>query len=442
MKAKTEFYFYMSIGLGMAMATSSYTMISELFATADAPWIVAGVSMAGLFCMIIALSIGELASMFPSAPGVRTYFKIAFGDRTSLVLVYLYLIFVILIAGLETFVFSQVLLAIFPKSVPVLTVLALIGFVLVINLMGFDLPRSVQILTTLLAIALIVASGVAALFHAKTSLASVGQPADVFRKVFMLPALAGTSIFLYTGFEWVTPLGLRPNAYERKIPFSMPAVVLVLCIVYCLFVLGAASELLPHAIASTPTPQVSYFSALYGSAGPGLALFLSVLSLFSTFNAGVLGGSQLIFMLAQERKLPDWCGAVSLRTACPVGAILLLAVLASLAGITVVVFRLEILAGLVGASIMCFIYAAFMVAVIKLRKEKPDLRRSFRTPVVTAIQWTSAGCLLLMGAFTLFSDSAYGVRCAIAMLLSLVLAWLLALRSCVGQEIEKQRAAS
>lgn len=442
MKGKAEFYFYMSIGLGMAMATSSYTMISDLFATANAPWILAGVCVAGLFCMVIALSIGELASMFPSAPGVRTYFKIAFGDRTSLVLVYLYLIFVILIAGLETFVFSQVLLAIFPKSVPVLTVVALIGFVLVINLMGFDLPRSVQILTTLLAIALIAASGVAALLHAKTNLASTGQPGDALRKAFMLPALAGTSIFLYTGFEWVTPLGLRPNAYERKIPFSMPAVVLVLCIVYCLFVLGAASQLPPRAIASTPTPQVSYFSALYGSAGPQLALFLSVLSLFSTFNAGVLGGSQLIFMLAQERKLPKWCAAVSLRTGCPVGAIILLAALATLAGITVVVFRLEILAGLVGASIMCFIYAVFMLAVIKLRKEKPGLHRGFRTPVVGAIQWMSAACLLLMGAFTLFSDSGSGLRCAIAMVLCLVLAWLLALRSRGGQAVGKQGAAS
>ncbi|SRR5216684_232239 len=442
MKGKTEFCFYLSIGLGMAMATSAYTMISDLFSTANAPWIIVGVGLSGLFCLIIALSIGELASMFPSAPGVRTYFKVAFGDRTSLVLVYLYLIFVILIAGLETFVFSQVVLAVFPKSQPVLTVIALIGFVLAVNLIGFELPRSLQILTTLLAIALIAISGIIALFHARTGLAQPSQPGDMLRKVFMLPALAGTSIFLYTGFEWVTPLGLRPKAYERKIPFSMPVVVLVLFMVYCLFVLGAASQLSPGAIAATPTPQVSYFSALYGNIGPSLALVLSVLSLFSTFNAGLLGGSQLIFMLAQEQKLPTWCAALSLRTGCPVGAILLLALLTTIAGIAVVVFRLEILAGLVGASIMCFIYAAFMLAVVKLRKEKPGERRSFRTPVFEVVQWGAIAGLVLMGACTLFSDSSSGWRCAMGTALSVVLAWMLSLRSHRSHEFGKERVAS
>jgi amino acid transporter len=441
MKGKVEFSFYMSIGLGMAMATSAYTMIADLFAIAGPLWVLAGVVLSAVFCMIIALSIGELASMFPSAPGVRTYFKIAFGDQISLALVYLYLIFVILIAGLETFVFSQVVLAIFPGSIPVLTVFGVIAFVLVINLVGFQLPRSVQIGTTMTAIALIMVSGTVALFHSRINIFSPAHPVDGWRPLLALPALAGTSIFLYTGFEWVTPLGLRPSAYQRKIPFSMPAVVLVLCAVYSFFVLGAASQLPPHAIAATPTPQIGYFTAIYSGAGPYVALGLSVLSLFSTFNAGVLGGSQLIYMLARERKLPAWCGVMSLRTGCPVGAIFLLAGLATLAGITVVTFRLEILAGLVGASIMCFVYAAFMLAVVRLRKQKPEMARNFRTPVMEAIQWALTAILLLMGIGTLFSGAGY-MRCVIGLLLSVLVAWILSLRSGSSGALEKQRAAS
>ena len=441
MKGKIEFSFYMSIGLGMAMATSAYTMIADLFAIAGAFWVLAGVVLAAVFCMVIALSIGELASMFPSAPGVRTYFKVAFGDRASLVLLYLYLIFVVLIAGLETFVFSQVVLAVFPASIPVLTVFGMIAFVLIINLLGFQLPRSAQIGTTMLAIVLIIVTGVAALFHSKTSLVFSGHHADGWRTALNLPALAGTSIFLYTGFEWVTPLGLRPKAYERKIPFSMPAVVLLLCIVYSLFVLGAASQLSPEAISATPTPQVSYFSALYGGIGPYVALALSVLSLFSTFNAGVLGGSQLIYMLARERKLPEWCGALSVRTGVPLGAIFLLGGLATLAGIVVVMFRLEILAGLVGASIMCLVYAAFMLAAIRLRRQKPNLVRSFRNPVLEVIQWALAAILLLIGTSTLFSEPRYW-RCVIGLLLSVVLAWTLSYLSGSNPALEKQRAAS
>jgi ethanolamine permease len=379
--------------------------------------------------MVIALSVGELASIYPSAPGVRTYFKATFGDRPSLTLVYLYLIFVVLIAGLEGFVFSQVVSAVFPRTLPMVTITVLIVFVAAINLIGFELPRGLQIFTTSISVLLIVISGILGLFHAKVSLTEIFSPKDTLRQAMMLPALAGMSVFLYTGFEWVTPLGLRAKAYERKVPFSMPATVLVLFLAYSLFVIGTASQLAPAAIARTPVPQIPYFSTLYGTMGPYLALLLSVMAIFSTFNAGILGGSQLIFMLAQEGQLPEWCGAVSLRTGCPVGAILVLGGLALTAGAGILLFRLEIVAALIGASIMCLIYAAFMVAVLKLRRDKPNVRRPFRTPVFQFVQGALAVILLIMGVQTLLSEPGLGLRCCLGALLSATLALLLTWRS-------------
>jgi len=431
MKGRVESWFYLSVGVGMAIATSSFTMVSTLFSTANALWVLFGVALAGAFCMVIALSVGELASMFPSAPGVRTYFKVAFGNRTSLTLVYLYLIFVIIIAGLESFVFSQVVLAVFPRSFPVVTIVALIGLVVLTNLVGFDLPRSVQILTTILAVVLIVISGMVGLLNAKLSLATNLSAGGTQHQVMMLPALAGMSVFLYAGFEWVTPLGLRPKAYERKIPFSMPLTVLVLFLTYGFFVVGAASQMNPPALAATPTPQIPYFQNVYGPSGLYLALALSVFAIFSTFNAGILGGSQLIFMLAQERNLPAWCAAISLRTGSPIGAVLLLGGLATAAGIAVLTFRIEILAALVSASIVCSIYAAFMLAVITLRKDKPDTKRPFRTPVPSAIQWMIAAVLLAMAIQTLFSEPGLGFRSCFGALICLGLALTLAKGSSV-----------
>lgn len=431
MKARVESWFYLSVGVGMAIATSSFTMVSSLFAAANALWVLIGVALAGAFCMVIALSVGELASIFPSAPGVRTYFKVAFGNRTSLTLVYLYLMFVILIAGLESFVFSQVVVAVFPRSLPAVTIVSLIGFVVVTNLVGFDLPRSVQILTTILAVVLIVISGMVGLLNAKSSLAvnlSAGGPQ---RQAMMLPALAGMSVFLFAGFEWVTPLGLRPKAYERKIPFSMPLTVLVLFLTYSFFVVGAASQMNPTALAATPTPQIPYFQHLYGQSGLYVALALSLFAIFSTFNAGILGGSKLIFMLAQERNLPAWCGTVSLRTGSPIGAVLLLGGLATVAGLAVLTFRIEILAALVSASIVCSIYAGFMLAVVKLRKDKPDTKRPFRTPVPPAIQWMVAAVLPAMGIQTLFSEPGLGFRSCFGALICLGLALMLTLSSTV-----------
>src|SRR4051812_14158895 len=133
MKGWKEQFFYTSVAVGMAMATSAFTMISGLFAVASLGWILAGIVLAGVICIVVSFSIGELASMFPSAPGLRTYFKTAFGEAASLMLVYLYLIFAIVIAGLESFIFSQVLHGVLPRIPPLATIGVLLTVVVCIN---------------------------------------------------------------------------------------------------------------------------------------------------------------------------------------------------------------------------------------------------------------------------------------------------------------------
>jgi ethanolamine permease len=145
MKHGTEMLFYVSFGAGMAMGTSSFTMISGVFELVTSLWAVSAVCLAGLLCIIISHSIAELASMYPSAPGIRTYLKVAFGDRTSLFLVHLYLIFVVLIAGVESYMFALVVKAILPSVSPLGVVMALLITVIITNLLGLELPRWMQI---------------------------------------------------------------------------------------------------------------------------------------------------------------------------------------------------------------------------------------------------------------------------------------------------------
>src|SRR5690242_16729389 len=101
MKKYSEIIFYATFCAGLALGTSSFTLISALFKTSTGWIVVASVILAALFCILIASSIAELASMYPSAPGIRTYLKEAFSNRFSLFFVYLYLIFMVLVAGIE-----------------------------------------------------------------------------------------------------------------------------------------------------------------------------------------------------------------------------------------------------------------------------------------------------------------------------------------------------
>ncbi|HKJ67002.1 MAG TPA: APC family permease, partial [bacterium] len=207
----------------------------------------------------------------------------------------------------------------------------------------------------------------------------------------------------FIGFEWITPLGFGPGAYQRKIPLSMPTAILINIIAYSFLVLGFSAQLPTEVITAESIPQVPYFIQILGPNGIYVAAFLSVLAIFSTFNAGVMGGSRLIFILTREGNLPKWCAKISFRTGAPIGAIGVLGGLAIISAIVVVTYELEAFAAIVGTTIVCFVYAAFMLAVYRLRRTKPDTDRPFRTPVYSVIQWFVIITMPAIGLMGLFS---------------------------------------
>jgi amino acid transporter len=429
MKRWIELLFYVSVGAGMALATSVFTMVGGLFAVANLAWIVISVLLAGVFCAGISLSIGELASMYPSAPGIRTYFKAAFGEFPSLVAIYLYLAFAIIVAGLESFVFATVVGFVAPSFPQQVTVLMLLLAVVAINLLGFRLPRGLQIAATVGAVALVLTASVQGVFQVRPDLEPQFASAWAGGSWGLLSSIVGMSIFLFTGFEWVTPLGLRPSAYRIQIPLSMLLGILLLTIVYLAFVLGAAAQLPSTSLAVSVAPQVLLFRQLYGGWGSGIGLGLSILAIFSTFNAGMLGGAQLVYMLAREGALPSWCGSLSPRTGCPTGAILLLGVLATVSSTIVLTFHLQIAVALVGAAIMCGVYAGFVLCGLRLRRTRPSAVRKFPNPLPYGCQILLALVLAVVSVQTLFSDADNTVPAAAGLVLAVTVACLLAIYS-------------
>jgi amino acid transporter len=399
MKRWFELLFYVTFGAGMAFGMSSFTMLSGLNEIVTGPWVVVAIVLAGLLCSVIASSVAELASMFPSSPGVRTYLKAAFDNRVSLMLVYLYLIFMVLVAAVEAFMFALVLGAVFPAVPLVAAVLGIIGFTVVVNVLGLELPKTMQIVTTLLLIALIMVLGAVGITRGAQPPAGNEGWAQAAR----VPAAVGMAVYLFIGFEWITMLGMRPDSYKRTIPLSMPLAIATNVVAYSCVAFGFW-RLLPHAaIVAGTTPQVPYFTALLGPTGPYLALGISFLAIFSTFNAGVMGGSRLMYALSREGILPGWCAKMNERGA-PVGGVLTLGTLAALTGLVVVTWRLEVLAAVIGSAFVCFVYAAFMLAVIKLRRTRPQARRSFRTAVPEWLQWGIAAAFPLLGLSSLVSQ--------------------------------------
>jgi amino acid transporter len=403
LRGRFEFPFYLSVSIGLAFATSSFFIFAGLYQLSSLPLVVVAIALAAVLYYVIALSIGELASLFPSAIAIRTYFKVAFSNRPSLVLVYLYLVVLVILAGVESNIFAAVVRAIFPFAQPVVTIPLLLTVVMVINSLGLELPRGAQMLTTFGLVVLVLGLAWFGIVRAPDRVAATFVTAGGGRDLALLPAAVGLAFFLFSGFEWVTPVGLRPGAYHRQIPFAMLVALSVLTVAYLSFAIGLAGHLSRQEIARSLAPHVAYFAAVLGPFGFVVAAGVSVLATYSCFNAGVLGGSRLVYAIAREGNLPAWCSIISLRTGVPVPAVLSLGGCVLAASLVLVVFHVQLVGALVASGIVCTIYAAYLLAVIRLRRTAPDRPRPFRTPVPRPLQWAAIAVLALLSVAALLS---------------------------------------
>jgi len=400
---RSELSGYVAISAGMALAASCYAMLGSLLGGIDAKWIVLAIVIAGAFCGLVSASIGELAAMFPSAPGIRTYLRAAFGNYSSLAILFLYLAMVALAAGVEGTVVTTVLGSVVPGVPKVLVVLSLFLLVIATNTLGLEPPRTLQLAMTVLLVAATLFVGVSAIWAGR----SVPElhhavPANA-PSLLDLAAAVGTAIFLFIGFEWVTPMGRGPKAYARLIPLSMLAAIAGLIVVYGVFAAGLDRQVDRGLLAGNPIPQITLGAVLYGDTGRyGLAL-VSLLAMLTSFNAGLMGASRLIYGLAREGVAPAWTARISLRTGVPINAVAAVGGLSFMLALIVIQTGTYRLTGVTVAAIECLVYGALMLAALRLRRTRAAAARSFRSPVPIAAQWLIACAFPLLAVCALFS---------------------------------------
>ena len=403
MRGRREFAFYLSVGVGMALSCSSFMMVAGLFEVTSLLWILIALVLGCVFCAALALSIGELAGMYPSAPAIVTYFKAAFGDRIALMFIYLYLAFIVLIAGVESYLFGRVAEAVFPGVPPLVVVVVLLVSVVAANLLGLELPRLIQMVLTAAAVFVILLLGVLGTVRDPGATGDALGTGDVLSSFALVPAAIGLTVFLFMGFEWVTPVGLRPDAYARKIPWAMLSAVAVLFVAYLVFLVGIGATLPRSAFEDELIPQVPFFGEVLGGPGKYVAGILSLSAIVSTFNAGMMSASRLIYAVARQGHLPRWVASIRPSTGAPFGAVILLGSLGLTSAFVVGGLGLQLVAAVIGAALICTIYAGYMGSSLRLRNRDPDRPRPFRSPVPAALQKGVIGLLVIIGIASLFS---------------------------------------
>jgi amino acid transporter len=365
-----------SASAGIALASSDFPALIKAASQVGGWAIVFVIIGAGLVTGLVALSFAELAGMYPTAAGVRVYTKKAFGDTPSLTITIFYVFFSIIIASAETYIFSAVLHALSPALSARLWVLVFLIVAIVMNILGVEIAGALQDILTYVMFAGIIGLSLYAIFSLNFSVAHIPfAPAGIGG----FGTAVATAIFVYTGFEWTTPLAEEVASGKSVLSYSLPISVGLLTVTFALFAYATMGILPLSQAVHSPIPHLIFGQTLAGRIGLYIMAGVSFLATMTSFNAGVMGNSRLIYALAREGSFPRFMSRLHPKYFTPWIALLIIFSIIAVFSVTIAMHPKAFLVPiLVAASIETLMYAIISFSVISLRYRERDTIRIFR----------------------------------------------------------------
>jgi len=412
-----------STSAGLTFASSTFLVVVQMacYLAGDAAWI--AIAIAGALCALAAAAFSELNGMWPSVNGIRLYIYRAFGEKLSLVTALTYMSVVTLVVGTEAYVLSHVLSAAFPAVSPPVWIFLMLTLATGFNFCGLKIAGTFQNVLTYSVVVSIVVMSVLALSHTHFQ---VPQPLHTGGTGPLFQAV-GVAIFLFVGFEWVTPLADEVKS-PSAIPTGMFLAVGLLVLAYALVATAMFSGIVPRSgllLEATggrqPIPHV-VFAAVLGPTGRWVMIGTSLCMSLTTFNAGLMGVSRFIYGMARDQVLPQTLSSLSKQFSTPDRAVFLVYVIALAVSALVYWSQRFVLLVNLAAATEAFIYALAAAAVIALRLKDKDRARPFRMagglwlPGLTALVFVAMG----VGVFAQPGPEAWGAG---LLLVLLVLGW-------------------
>jgi len=410
-----------STGAGMAMATVSYSASMELatLVLGDSAWI--AILVSGLFCLMAGACFAELSGMYPTAAGIKIFIERAFNEKVAMLFATMYITVAISVVGAETFVLARVLyqgtgiIAVPPWAWGVTFLLV----VLALNIRGIKIAGTFQDVLAYSMFAFLIGSSIYAMAISDVPLQTPATPGSALE----LTKAVAVGVFLYVGFEWVTPLAEEVTD-QRLIARGLFLTIGVLFVTYALFNAGLTMTMAPaiqanptdptyahlidaavakgalapdvnraaltydqakQAFGTSVTPHVLLYERLFGTAGVAVIVLMSLIASVTSFNAGTLTASRYMYALARDGSLPKVFSRISINYATPYMALIALSAMCLVISATVFIcerfwpesYELFIY---LGAFVECMIYTVMACSVIALRRRRPEETRPYVVP--------------------------------------------------------------
>jgi amino acid transporter len=399
------------VGLPTVIATSTGLALATVSLTADVQiglglpgvsgWM--AVLAAGLISVLASWCFAELVGMFPTAAGIKLFIEKAFGEKAALICATLYVGITVLIVGSEAYILASVLNYAIPGVPKELFVFGFLTLMALVNLRGIRITGVAQDITTYVMVLLV--GGLSA-----WALLRPGAPPLVgafeLGSGFSMAQAVALGVFLYLGFEWVTPLAEEVTD-SRLIPKGMLWSLAILAVLYGLLHVGMMAQVPKEVLAASPIPHVLFGEAAFGRVGLVAMAAISALASVTSFNAGLLTASRFLYAMARDNAAPKVLAKLHPDWATPWAAILaLFALCTSMAAFVLWTGSYKLFIFL-GAAIECMIFVAMAASVLRLRKTMPQMVREFRVPGGTLVPWVVAVLYGVLFVLVFLPDPAH-----------------------------------
>jgi APA family basic amino acid/polyamine antiporter len=392
------------VGIG-AMIGAGIFVLTGLAAETAGPAAVVVFGLNGGVTLFTALSYAELASAIPRNGGGYAYVRETFSGAVSFVMGWTRWFTYMAAGGLYALGFSSNFVEFVhlyvpsAPDLPIVYAVVVVGLFVALNALSTEASGGAETIITLLKIAILLVFIAFGVFAVRTGEFTPFVPSDGgFTNI--LPAM-GLTFIAFQGYDLIATVTEEVENPQKNIPRAIFLSLLVTVVIYLLVVfvaigtlgadeLGAAGE---TAVAQAAEGFMPSFPII--GTGAALITFGAVFSTVSALNAVIIGSSRVAFAMGRERQLPSRLGQIHPRFGTPFVAILASAVVMLLTVLFVPIRLIGNLASLF--SLLGFIVVN--VAVIRLRRQKPDLSRPFSIPLYPIPPLVGIGLNLLLGFY-------------------------------------------
>lgn len=385
-----------STSAGLAFAAINFLALVQVAAglTGDTAWL--AIVLAGAVTLLAAATFSELNARLPSAAGIRLWTKRGLTDGFSLFFTLFYTTTIFAVIAADAYVLGRMFLAAIPGVPPFLWIVLFLTLAWWTNLRGVKMAGILEDFTTFALLASVIIVALVGLAHGGFHL---HHPLAIGAVAGQLPTAVAVGIFVFAGFEWVTPLAEEVTDSRMMTPgmfLALGAIVLA----FGLFILAMTNLLPAAAWQHSPIPQLLVGQAAMGKVGYWWMFAVTAVTALTTFNGAFVSASRLIYALAREHSLPPSLGRLNPRFV-PNIAITALFLISLVLAAIVFLTRWYTLLIDVGASLEAAMWAVAALAVIGLRRKHPA-GQGFRVPggsVLLVLAAVIFGALALMSAW-------------------------------------------